>query len=121
MWLDVGVVIDGNGGNGISVMIRHARDYETMYNHLSAALIRRGERVRQRQVIGRVGSTGLSTGPHLDYRVAKQGRFVNPLAEKFIPGAPVPRERRRAFESHRDTLLQRLEREAPFASSRDRS
>ena len=110
-----------NGGNGISVMIRHARDYETMYNHLSAALIRRGERVRQRQVIGRVGSTGLSTGPHLDYRVAKQGRFVNPLAEKFIPGAPVPRERRRAFESHRDTLLQRLEREAPFASSRDRS
>ena len=110
-----------NGGNGISVTIRHARNYETMYNHLSAALVRRGERVRQRQAIGRVGSTGLSTGPHLDYRIAKQGRFVDPLAEKFVPGAPVPRERRHAFESHRDALLRRLEREAPFEASRARS
>ncbi|OGL16593.1 MAG: hypothetical protein A3K12_11345 [Candidatus Rokubacteria bacterium RIFCSPLOWO2_12_FULL_71_19] len=110
-----------NGGNGISVAIRHARAYETMYNHLSAALVRPGERVRQRQVIGRVGSTGLSTGPHLDYRIAKQGRFVNPLAEKFVPGASVPRERRRAFESHREALLERLAREAPFDSPRGRS
>ncbi len=109
-----------SGDNGISVTLRHPREYETMYNHLSVALVRPGERVRQRQIIGRVGSTGLSTGPHLDYRVARQGRFVNPLGEKFIPGAPVPRERRRDFDAQRDALLGRLEREAPFEPSRGR-
>lgn len=110
-----------SGGNGISVSIRHAQAYETVYNHLSAALVRPGERVRQRHVIGRVGSTGLSTGPHLDYRVVRQGQLVNPLGEKFIPGAPVPREQRRAFEGHRDAILERLERQAPFDPPRPRS
>ena len=84
-----------------------------MYNHLSQIHVNPGQRVRQREVIGRVGSTGLSTGPHLDYRVSKHGRFVNPLAEKFIPGFPVPPERRAAFREHLNTLLDRLEREAP--------
>ena len=109
------------GGNGISVTVRHARGYETMYNHLSAALVRPGERVRQRQVIGRVGATGLATGPHLDYRVKKDGRWVNPLGEKFIPGEPVPARRRGAFDRHLETLLERLEREAPLAADGVRS
>jgi murein DD-endopeptidase MepM/ murein hydrolase activator NlpD len=111
-----GVVVSAgwNGGYGITVMIRHARGYRTMYNHLSAALVRPGQRVSQRQVIGRVGSTGLSTGPHLDYRVEKNGVFVNPLGEKFIPGAPVPAERRQAFAAHLAEHLRRLEREAPL-------
>lgn len=99
---------------GLSITLRHPRGYRTMYNHLSKMEVRRGQRVRQRQVIGRVGSTGLSTGPHLDYRVMRQGRFVNPLAERFIPGAPVPGSRLGAFRQHRDALLKRLEREAPF-------
>jgi murein DD-endopeptidase MepM/ murein hydrolase activator NlpD len=103
-----------NGGYGLSIMVRHARGYETMYNHLSRIAVRRGERVRQRQVIGRVGSTGLSTGPHLDYRVRKGGVFVNPLGEKFIPGSPVPAHRRAAFAVHVDALLQRLDAQAPF-------
>jgi murein DD-endopeptidase MepM/ murein hydrolase activator NlpD len=103
-----------NGGYGLSIMVRHARGYETMYNHLSRIAVRRGERVRQRQVIGRVGSTGLSTGPHLDYRVRKGGVFVNPLGEKFIPGSPVPAHRRAAFTVHVDALLQRLDAQAPF-------
>src|SRR5215470_12032568 len=103
-----------DGGFGLSVSLRHARGYETMYNHLSALDVRRGERVRQRQVIGRVGTTGLSTGPHLDYRVRKAGVFVNPLGEKFIPGAPVPAYRREAFAVHVQSLLQRLESQAPF-------
>lgn len=103
-----------NGGNGLSITLRHARSYKTMYNHLSKVAVRRGQHVRQRQVIGRVGSTGLSTGPHLDYRVIRQGRFVDPLAERFIPGAPVPGSHLAAFRQHRDGLLKRLEREAPF-------
>ena len=103
-----------NGGYGLSIMLRHARGYETMYNHLSKIDVRRGDRVRQRQVIGRVGSTGLSTGPHLDYRVRKGGVFVNPLGEKFIPGSPVPAHRRAAFTVHVDALLERLDAQAPF-------
>ncbi|HEX9749506.1 MAG TPA: M23 family metallopeptidase [Methylomirabilota bacterium] len=103
-----------NGGYGISIWLRHARGYETMYNHLSRLDVRRGERVRQRQVIGRVGSTGLSTGPHLDYRVRKGGVFVNPLGEKFIPGSPVPTHRREAFAVHVDALLERLDAQAPL-------
>lgn len=103
-----------NGGYGLSIMLRHARGYETMYNHLSKIDVRRGERVRQRQVIGRVGSTGLSTAPHLDYRVRKAGVFVNPLGEKFIPGSPVPAHRREAFGVHVDALLERLDAQAPF-------
>jgi murein DD-endopeptidase MepM/ murein hydrolase activator NlpD len=103
-----------SGGNGISVILRHARGYQTMYNHLSAAAVRPGQRVRQRDVIGRVGATGLATGSHLDYRVSRNGQFVNPLGEKFIPGAPVPPERRRAFRSHLAGLLERLDREAPL-------
>lgn len=103
-----------NGGYGFSISLRHARGYETMYNHLSKIQVRRGERVRQRQVIGRVGSTGLSTGPHLDYRVRKGGILVNPLGEKFIPGSPVPAHRRQTFAVHVDALLERLDVQAPF-------
>jgi murein DD-endopeptidase MepM/ murein hydrolase activator NlpD len=100
------------GGNGISVTLRHPQGYKTMYNHLSATLVRPGQRVRQRDVIGRVGSTGLSTGPHLDYRVSKNGVFVNPLAEKFIPGAPVAGDRVQTFRAHLRDLLLRLDADA---------
>jgi murein DD-endopeptidase MepM/ murein hydrolase activator NlpD len=103
-----------DGGFGLSISLRHARGYETMYNHLSRLDVKRGERVRQRQIIGRVGTTGLSTGPHLDYRVRKAGVFVNPLGEKFIPGAPVPAHRREAFAVHVKALLERLDAQAPF-------
>ena len=111
-----GVVIQAgwNGGYGNSIALRHGRGYETMYNHLSKIDVRPGQRVRQRQVIGRVGSTGLSTAPHLDYRVRKGGVLVNPLGEKFIPGAPVPAHRREAFTVHVDALLGRLDAQAPF-------
>ena len=102
------------GGNGLSITLRHARGYKTMYNHLSKVEVRPGQRVRQRQVIGRVGSTGLSTGSHLDYRVMKHGRFINPLAGGFIPGSPVPSRRRTAFRKHLESFLNRLEGAAPF-------
>jgi murein DD-endopeptidase MepM/ murein hydrolase activator NlpD len=105
-----------NRGNGISVTLRHRAGYVTMYNHLSrvAANVRRGTRVAQRQVIGFVGATGLATGPHLDYRVARHGRFVNPLAEKFVPGEPIPGAERARFLARVRELVHRLEVAAPF-------
>ncbi len=105
-----------DGGNGISIRLRHRSGYETMYNHLSrvASGLRAGSRVAQRQVIGYVGATGLATGPHLDYRVAKNGVFVNPLSEKFLPGEPIAPGERAAFRRHARELVARLEDEAPF-------
>jgi murein DD-endopeptidase MepM/ murein hydrolase activator NlpD len=104
------------GGNGIQVLLRHRSGYKTYYNHLSrvAGGVRRGARVSQKQVIGYVGSTGLSTGPHLDYRVSHNGRFVNPLSERFVPGKPIAKADRKKFLEHARTLVRRLEEEAPF-------
>jgi murein DD-endopeptidase MepM/ murein hydrolase activator NlpD len=104
------------GGNGISVRLSHRSGYETMYNHLSrlGAGLTTGARVSQRQVIGYVGATGLATGPHLDYRIARHGAFVNPLSEKFIPGEPIPSDQRAAFLQHAGSLVHRLESEAAF-------
>ncbi|MEW6571890.1 MAG: M23 family metallopeptidase, partial [Nitrospirota bacterium] len=80
------------GGNGNLVIIRHPNGYRTYYGHLLKIEkgIRNKVRVRQGQVIGYVGATGLATGPHLDYRVKVHDKFVNPLTlklprEKFIP------------------------------------
>ena len=80
---------DKNNGN--QVKIKHMNGYITYYNHLSrfAKGIRRGVRVAQKQIIGYVGTTGLSTGPHLDYRVKKDGRFINPLKGKYPSGKPI--------------------------------
>ena len=101
-----------SGGSGNMVRIRHTNGYETYYLHLSAFAkgMRRGARVTQGQTIGRVGSTGLATGPHLDYRMRKSGAFVNPLLEhrKLPPGDPVPEEHREAFQAVRDSALGRL-------------
>ena len=99
--------------NGRMVRLRHAGGYETYYLHLSAfgAGIRAGARVAQGQVIGRVGSTGLASGPHLDYRLRKNGTFVNPLTEhrRMPPGEPIPTAAMAAFEATRARALTRLE------------
>ena len=103
-----------NGGNGIQVILKHRDGYQTLYNHLSRAVVKPGTRVSQRQIIGHVGSTGLSTGPHLDYRVFKDGRFVNPLSEKFLPGDPLAGALREEFERKARRLVRRLEEQVPF-------
>jgi murein DD-endopeptidase MepM/ murein hydrolase activator NlpD len=113
-----GVVVSAgwNGGNGIQVHLRHRSGYETQYNHLSRIPtdIRAGARVHQKQIIGNVGATGLATGPHLDYRIVRNGTYVNPLSEKFIPGEPIPAATRADFTRHSRELVARLETAAPF-------
>jgi murein DD-endopeptidase MepM/ murein hydrolase activator NlpD len=108
-----------NRGNGIQVRLRHRAGYETYYNHLSrlGRGMRRGAKVGQKQVIGYVGSSGLSTGPHLDYRVKHSGNFVNPLSEKFLPGKPIAKSQRALFLERASALIGRLEREAPSQPS----
>jgi murein DD-endopeptidase MepM/ murein hydrolase activator NlpD len=75
-------------GYGKYVRIRHANGYETAYGHMTAFArsTQPGARVRQGQVIGYVGSTGLSTGPHLHYEILVNGRFVDPLRVKLPRG-----------------------------------
>lgn len=77
-----------NGGYGNYVKIRHNSEYSTAYGHMNkiAKGIRPGVRVKQGQVIGYVGSTGLSTGPHLHYEIVRNGKRVNPLKIKAAAG-----------------------------------
>jgi hypothetical protein len=94
------------------VRLRHASGYESYYLHLSSfgRGIRVGAHVGQGQLIGRVGATGTATGPHLDYRLRRNGVFVNPLAEhkRLPPGAPISAAYADAFELARDTARREL-------------
>ncbi len=96
--------------NGNYVKIRHNAVYTTGYLHFSriAPGIRPGVRVRQGQVIGYVGSTGLATGPHVCYRFWKNGQQVDPLREPMPPGDPIPDTLRSAFLALRDRLMPHL-------------
>ncbi|NNF05477.1 MAG: M23 family metallopeptidase [Candidatus Eisenbacteria bacterium] len=86
-------------GFGNTVKIKHHGTYLTQYAHLSrfARGIRPGSKVQQGQVIGYVGSTGLSTGPHLDFRIRENGKWINPLKLKGGKSAPLPGVARGAF------------------------
>ena len=90
---------EGAGGN--TVRITHNSVYKTAYLHLSkyGPGLKVGQRVRQGQVIGYVGSTGRSTGPHLDFRVWKNGTPINPLKMDSPPAEPLKAEFRPAFEA----------------------
>ena len=88
-------------GNGKYVKVTHPNGWATMYNHMSrfGRNIRKGTRVEQGQLIGYVGSTGLSTGPHLDFRMYRNGRPVNPLKVKSPPARPVSKANMLAFKA----------------------
>lgn len=106
-----------NGGAGRMVKVRHPNEYLSAYLHLSriAQGIRPGTRVAQGKVVGYVGSTGLSTGPHLDYRVKHRGRWINPLTIKSVPAEPIPSRQMSSFLTWRDHLRDSLETGEPLA------
>jgi murein DD-endopeptidase MepM/ murein hydrolase activator NlpD len=95
-----------HGGYGRLVAVMHGGGIETLYGHMSQIAARPGETVRQGQVIGYVGSSGLSTGPHLHYEVLKNGRPVNPLSVKLAGGpAQLEGEKLHAFHDALRALL----------------
>ena len=107
-----GVVVSAgwNGEAGRMVHLRHANGFESQYLHLSATTVARGQRVRQGDLVGRVGATGLVTGPHLDYRLRKNGVFLNPVTahRAMPPGEPIPADQMPLFMAERDRLLGEL-------------
>ena len=105
-----------NTGFGNQVILRHMNGYMTYYGHLSGfgSGIKKGARVGQKQIVGYVGSTGLSTGPHLDYRVAQNGQFRNPLKEVFPTGLPIEKGEMEAFHKTRDGMWDWLQGGLPY-------
>jgi len=89
-----------NGASGRMVRIRHKNAYETMYLHLRSfgPGIRSGARVKSGDIVGYVGSSGDSTGPHLDYRITRNGSYLNPLSAKFDPVRPLGEEQLAEFK-----------------------
>jgi murein DD-endopeptidase MepM/ murein hydrolase activator NlpD len=108
-----GVVVQAGmaGGAGRLVHLRHNNGYESEYMHLSKILVHAGQHVSQGDVIGRVGMSGLATGPHLDFRIKKNGAFVNPLSvqRQLPPGDPVSASEMPAFVKVRDRVMAELQ------------
>ena len=100
-----------SGGLGHLVKVRHANGYVSYYGHLSRYPrgLRVGQRVQQKEVIGYVGSTGISTGPHLHYQLMKHGKSIDPGAVRTPAGEPIPTGAQQTFAQLRDELLRELE------------
>ena len=111
-----GVVIEAgySRGNGNYVKIRHNSVYMTEYMHFSrfGKGVRKGSSIKQGQVIGYVGRTGLATGPHLDYRFFVNGKAVNPLKVELPPSHPLKDELRAEFEQKKSSILMELNQDS---------
>jgi len=96
--------------NGNYVKVRHNGTYTTQYLHMSKIKpgIRKGVYVKQRDIIGYVGSTGLATGPHVCYRFWKNNKQVDPFKQKLPPGDPIKKENRESYMLAKDSLMQIL-------------
>jgi murein DD-endopeptidase MepM/ murein hydrolase activator NlpD len=100
------VVVSGrHGGHGNYVEVKHSGPYGTSYSHLSAILVRKGQKVKQGDVIGRVGSTGLSTGPHLHYQMTINGKYVDPMKTVLPMTGGLSVEDKAAFHQVRDEIM----------------
>ena len=96
--------------NGNYVKVRHNSKYTTQYLHMSKIKpgIRKGVYVKQGEIIGYVGSTGLATGPHVCYRFWRDGKQVDPYKEKLPPGDPIKKENKKRYLIAKDSLMQYL-------------
>ena len=110
-----------SGGSGRMVHLRHANGFESQYLHLSSIAVRAGSRVSQGNLIGRVGSTGLATGPHLHYALRKNGVNVNPVAihRAVPPGDPIPSGDLGRFTEARDQAFSSFGSTAVIAAASD--
>ena len=100
------------GGCGNAVRLSHGGGLSTRYCHMSRMAVRRGQNVRRGQVIGYVGSTGLSTGPHLHYEMYRNGRAVNPASVRYVTRAQLSGAELKQFRS----ALLRLKQVEPGAA-----
>src|SRR5207244_831395 len=94
-----------HGGHGNFVQLRHGGNMGTGYAHMSRIAVSPGEHVRQGQVIGYVGSTGLSTGPHLHFEVYRGGEAINPKSVAFVTTSLLSGDQLRAFRAKLAGLL----------------
>lgn len=99
-----------SGGGGNVLKLRHNSVYDTAYKHLKgfAPGVKRGSRIKQGQVIGYVGNTGLSTGPHLHFEFYVNGKYVDPLRQKFPAAEAIPQESLAEFLHSQQDLMSRL-------------
>ena len=109
-----------NKGAGNYITLKHSNGYESMYLHLSgfAKGVQKGKRVRQGEVIGYVGSTGYSTGPHLDFRMKQNGKFLNPEKVLSPRDESVPKKNLDAFKASRDEWRRYLNGEIALSEYR---
>lgn len=96
-------------GNGNFVKVRHNGTYSTQYLHMSKILVRQGQRVSQGDIIGRVGSTGLATGPHVCYRFWKNGVQVDALRQKLPNSEPMAKKHKPRFMAYMTPLKKELD------------
>lgn len=101
-------------GNGKYVKIRHNGTYTTQYLHMSRRNVKEGQAVRQGDIIGYVGSTGLATGPHVCFRFWKNGAQVDHLREEFPPSTPIQEEQRGVYADAVATWLDEMARRSSF-------
>lgn len=99
-----------SSGFGRTVKVRHANGYISYYTHMSRYKtgLQTGQRVLQKEIVGYVGHSGLATGPHVCFRIAKDGHYVNPKKLRSPAGKPIPSNELAAFESKRNALFAAL-------------
>ena len=108
------VILAGrNGGYGNTVIIQHGQRYKTLYAHMQgfAKGVRNGSTVKQGQIIGYIGTTGLSTGPHLHYEFQVDGKHVDPLGLKLPMADPIASSEKQRFRQLSQPLMARLDEE----------
>jgi murein DD-endopeptidase MepM/ murein hydrolase activator NlpD len=109
------VFVGWSGGFGQLIRVKHHNGFVSSYGHLSrfARGLSIGQHVAQKQLIGFVGATGLATGPHLDFRLAQNGRYLDPLRMRIDAGEPVPPRSRSRFAKLRETRMAELREAQP--------